>query len=146
MMMRLNIGEAAPQPYQALRDADAAIRNGPLDATVRELVKVRVSQINGCVYCVDTHSREALRIGESQDRLLQLPVWTDSELYNEREQAALGYAEAATRREHIDDQQWEALRKTFPDHTELGHLVTQVSLINALNLIGVPMQMKPPRH
>lgn len=144
--MRLNLSTAAPAPYHALLEADAAIRNGPLNATVRELVKVRVSQINGCVYCVDMHSQEALRIGESHARLLQLPVWTESELYDERERAALAYAEAATRRDHVDDEQWKKLGKMFPDEAELGYLVAQVSLINALNLIAVPLQMKPPHQ
>lgn len=142
--MRLSMERAAPEPYHAIRHADAAIREGPLDGTVRELVKVRVSQINGCVYCVDMHGREARRIGVSEERLLQLPVWTESELYDERERAALGYAEAATRREHITDEQWTALCQAFPDEHELGHLVAQVSLINALNLIGVPLRLKPP--
>ncbi|WP_190820102.1 carboxymuconolactone decarboxylase family protein [Saccharopolyspora pogona] len=145
-MARLNLGTAAPEPYQGFKDADAAIRKGPLDDKVRELVKIRVSQINGCVFCVDMHSREARRIGETEDRLLQLPVWQESELFDERERAALGYAEAATLRDHIDDEQWEELRKAFPDESELGHLIAQVSLINALNLIGVPLQMKPPRR
>lgn len=144
--MRLKMAEAAPKAYQAFLDADAAIRKGPLDHTIRELVKVRVSQLNGCVYCVDMHTREALKLGESADRLFQLPVWTESELYTERERAALGYAEAATRREHIDDQQWAALRAAFPDEEELRNLVAQVALINALNLLGVPLQMKPPRR
>ncbi|MEU5849229.1 carboxymuconolactone decarboxylase family protein [Saccharopolyspora shandongensis] len=145
-MARLNLGEVAPEPYQGFKEADAALRKGPLDDKVRELVKVRVSQINGCVFCVDMHGREARRIGETEDRLLQLAVWQESELYDERERAALGYAEAATRREHIGDDQWEALRKAFPDEAELGHLVAQVALINALNLLGVPLQMKPPRR
>lgn len=144
--MRLNLGTAAPAPYHALLEADAAIRGGPLNPTVRELIKVRVSHINGCVYCVDMHSQEALRIGETRARLLQLPVWTESELYDERERAALAYAEAATRRDHIDDAQWTTLSKAFPDETERGYLVAQVSLINALNLIAVPLQMKPPHQ
>lgn len=144
--MRLNVGQTAPEPYAGLMDADAAIRTGPLDSTVRELVKIRVSQLNGCVYCVDIHSREALRGGERQDRLLQLPVWQESELYDDRERAALRYAETATRRDDIDDTQWQSLREVFPDEAELGHLVAQVALINALNLIGVPMRMKPQRR
>ncbi|MDA3644794.1 carboxymuconolactone decarboxylase family protein [Saccharopolyspora indica] len=145
-MARLDLGKTAPEPYAGFKQADAALRQGPLDATLRELVKIRVSQINGCVYCVDMHSREALRHGEGQDRLLQLPVWQESELFDERERAALTYAEAATRREHVTDELWDALRKAFPDEAELGHLVAQVSLINALNLIGVPLEMKPPRR
>jgi AhpD family alkylhydroperoxidase len=143
---RLDLGKAAPQAYEGFKQADAAIRKGPLDETVRELVKLRVSQINGCVFCVDMHGREARRIGVSEDRILQLTVWQESELFEERERAALAYAEAATRREHVTDELWESVRKQFPDEAELGHLVAQVSLINALNLIGVPMQLKPPRR
>src|SRR5690606_26971953 len=106
----------------------------------------RVSQLNGCVFCVDMHSKEARRDGVSEERLLQLPVWRQSELYSERERAALSYAEAATRHEDISDEHWEELRKAFPDEAELGHLVAQVSVINALNLLGVPLRMKPPRR
>ncbi|TDC23182.1 carboxymuconolactone decarboxylase family protein [Streptomyces sp. 8K308] len=145
-MSRLNLAKAAPDAYAGFKQADAAIRSGPLDATVRELVKVRVSQLNGCVFCVDMHGREARRIGVSEDRLLQLPVWRESELFDERERAALAYADAATRREDITDELWAATRQHFPDDAELGHLVAQVSLINALNLIGVPLRMKPPRR
>jgi AhpD family alkylhydroperoxidase len=145
-MARLDLGKAAPDAYAGFRQTDTAIRKGPLDETVRELVKLRVSQINGCVFCVDKHGREARRIGVSEDRLLQLPVWQESELFDDRERAALAYAEAATRREHITDELWETTRKHFPDDTELGHLVAQVSLINALNLIGVPLQLKPPHR
>ncbi|MGW1678822.1 carboxymuconolactone decarboxylase family protein [Saccharopolyspora sp. NPDC002376] len=144
--MRLDLSKTAPEPYAGFSQADTAIRQGPLDETVRELVKIRVSQINGCVFCVDMHSREALRIGEDQHRLLQLPVWQESELFDERERAALAYAETATRRERVTDELWDALREAFPDEAELGHLVTQVSLINALNLLGVPLEMKPPRR
>jgi AhpD family alkylhydroperoxidase len=145
-MARMDLGEAAPEPYQGFKEADAAIRKGPLDEVVRELVKLRVSQLNGCLFCVDMHGREARRAGESDDRLLQLAVWEESELFDERERAALAYAEAATRGPHVDDDVWEALRKQFTDEAELGHLVAQVALINALNRIGVPLQMKPPRR
>ncbi|NYI82184.1 carboxymuconolactone decarboxylase family protein [Saccharopolyspora hordei] len=145
-MARLDLSKTAAEPYANFLQADAAIQEGPLDATVRELVKLRVSQINGCVFCVDKHSREALELGEDQDRLLQLPVWQESELFDERERAALTYAEAATRREHITDELWDSLRAAFPDEAELGHPVAQVALINAFNLIAMPLEKRPPRR
>jgi AhpD family alkylhydroperoxidase len=145
-MARMNLPEVAPEPFQAFLQADAAIRKGPLDATVRELVKLRASQLNGCVFCVDMHAKEARRMGESEDRLYQLAVWEESELFDERQRAALAYTDAVTGRRHVSDELWQTLRKHFPDEAELGHLVAQVSLINAFNLFGVPLQMKPPRH
>ncbi|GAA2429177.1 carboxymuconolactone decarboxylase family protein [Streptomyces macrosporus] len=142
-MARMDLGTAAPEPYKAIVQADGAIRIGPLDATVRELVKIRASQLNGCVYCVDMHTREARRLGESQDRLDQLPVWEESELFGGRERAALAYTDAVTRGQRVDDDLWRELCEHFPDEAERGHLVLQVALINALNRLGVPLEMKP---
>ncbi|GAA2815804.1 carboxymuconolactone decarboxylase family protein [Saccharopolyspora taberi] len=142
--MRLNVAEAAPGPYKALRSAETALGHGPLSATIRELVKIRVSQINGCVFCVTLHSREAQRIGITEERLTELPVWQESELFNAQERAALDYAEAVTRG-HLDDERWEALREELSEE-EIGYLAVQVAHINALNRIGAPMRMKPPRR
>ncbi|MGI5122346.1 carboxymuconolactone decarboxylase family protein [Marinactinospora thermotolerans] len=142
-MTRMNVAETAPGPYRALLQADAALRTGPLDATVRELVKLRASQLNGCVFCVDLHAGEARGNGESERRLYQLAVWQESELFDARERAALAYTDAVTRLEPVGDDLWETLRRHFPDEAELGHLVTQVALINALNRVGVPMRMRP---
>ena len=144
-MARLHLPQAAPEPYQGFRSVDTAIRQGPLGPTVRELVKLRVSQLNGCVNCVDMHHREARRDGESEDRLSQLVVWRESELFDERERTALAYSEAVTGRVPVEDELWDRLREHFPTDSELGHLVAQVSLINALNLFSVPLNTKPPR-
>ncbi|WP_165986605.1 carboxymuconolactone decarboxylase family protein [Streptomyces sp. YIM 98790] len=144
-MARMLLSETAPELHRGFLQIDAAIRRGPLEATVRELVKLRASQLNGCVFCVDMHSTQALRQGERQDRLHQLPVWEESELFDERERAALAYTEAVTRRRPVDDGLWDALCRHFPDEAERGHLIAQVSLINALNLYSVPLRMRPPR-
>ncbi|GGZ59707.1 alkyl hydroperoxide reductase AhpD [Streptomyces inusitatus] len=142
-MARMDLSTAAPDPYKALIQTDGAIRGGPLDATVRELVKIRASQLNGCVYCVDKHSREARELGESQNRLDQLPVWEESELFDGRERAALAYTHTVTRLTPVDDRLWHEVCEHFPDEAERGHLVLQVALINALNRLGVPLEMRP---
>lgn len=145
-MTRMDLGTAAPEPYGFLRQAQAAIDKGSLNATVRELMKIRVSQLNGCVFCVDMHTREARRMGEEQSRLDQLPVWDESELFTERERAALAYAEAVTRGVRVDEGLWERVSKQFPDETERGHLVLQGALINAFNRLSVPLEMRPTPH
>ncbi|MBA0051255.1 carboxymuconolactone decarboxylase family protein [Streptomyces sp. AJS327] len=145
-MARMDLGVSAPEPYGFVRQAQAAVDKGPLDSTVRELVKIRVSQVNGCVFCVDMHVREARRLGERQDRLDQLPVWRESELFTERERAALVYAETVTREVQVEDDLWERVCKQFDDETERGHLVLQTALINTLNRLAVPLTMRPARR
>lgn len=139
---RLDLAAAAPRAARALYSADQAIRESPLDPSIVELVKLRVSQINRCVHCIDLHSHDALKAGESQDRLLQLVAWRESTLFTATERAALAYAEAATTlTEHgVDDEVWAGVRDAFDDE-ELGALVVQVALINAFNRFGVPLRM-----
>lgn len=141
---RLDLQKAAPQASRALGGADQAIRTSPLDPVVRELVKLRVSQINGCVYCVDLHGHESMEVGVSLDRVLQLVAWRESALFSPVERAALDYAEAATRlNEHgVSDEIWAAVRDVLGDE-ELGALVVQVALMNAYNRLGVPLRMRP---
>lgn len=140
---RMKLAEAAPGPSAAFAAVDRSLREGPLDPVVRELVKIRASQLNGCVYCLDLHAAEARRNGEGEDRLLQLAVWPESELFTEAERAALAYTDQATRLvDGVDDPTWEALAEHFTPE-EIGALVAQVALINAYNRIGVPTRRRP---
>ncbi|GAA4929655.1 AhpD family alkylhydroperoxidase [Actinomycetospora succinea] len=139
---RLDLRRAAPQAARGLYAADRAIRESPLDPTIRELVKLRTSQINRCVHCIDLHSREAMELGETTDRLLQLVAWRESALFTPAERAALEYTEAATTLTELGvaDDVWAGVREAMDDE-ELGALVVQVALMNAFNRFGVPLQM-----
>lgn len=145
-MSRINFSEQAPDVHQALAGAERAIRNGPLDATTRELVKIRASQMNGCLFCIDMHIHEALELGEDQNRIYQITAWRESKLYTPAERAALAYAEAAT--EHpsgVSDEVWDEVAGVFkPD--EAAHLVAQVAMINAWNRIAAPTHSQPPKR
>jgi AhpD family alkylhydroperoxidase len=146
---RLDIAHLAPAAYRALLAVDTALREGPLDAGVRHLVKIRASQMNGCLFCVDMHVREAQRLGESEERLHQLVVWRESLLFNDAERAALAYTEAATELgpEGVPDAVWEAASAALEPES-LAALVAQVAHINALNRIAVPLRTPPgaPTH
>lgn len=139
---RLNLPAAAPKAARALFAADQALHESPLDQTILELVKLRVSQINQCVHCIDIHSHDALELGVTRSRVIQLVAWRESALFSAAERAALAYAEAATNlTEHgVSDEIWAGVRNIFNDE-ELGALVVQVALINAFNRFGVPLQM-----
>ncbi|GAA2576494.1 carboxymuconolactone decarboxylase family protein [Actinomadura fulvescens] len=145
MTQRMRLNETAPEAYEGFMQVHRAIKNGPLTTKLQELIKIRASQLNGCAFCVDLHIRDARRSGEPEDRINHLTVWRESPLYDDAERAALAYTEAVTRREPVTDELWATLTGLF-DETELANVVALVSLINALNLFGVPLKMRPPNR
>jgi AhpD family alkylhydroperoxidase len=145
-MARINVSEVAPEIYRAFSHTEVAIRKGPLDPAVRELVKIRASQINGCLFCIDMHIHEALELGETQDRVYQITAWRESELYSGAERAALAYAEAATTLPGgVSDEVWDAVTAAFKPE-ETAYLVAQVAMINAWNRIAAPTHTPPPKR
>ncbi|MCU1648235.1 MAG: uncharacterized protein JWN03_8510 [Nocardia sp.] len=141
-MSRMNLAAVAPEVYKAWMAAEVAIRRGPLDATVRELVKIRVSQINRCLFCIEMHTTEARKEGETEKRIYHLDAWRESDLFTDAEGAALEYAEAATELgvHGVSDEIWAAVEKNF-DEGERGGLVAITAQINMWNRLGVPLRM-----
>ena len=141
---RLDLAELAPGPLQSLIAAQNALHAGPLPARVRELVKIRASQLNGCAFCVDMHTRAARAGGETDERMHQLAVWRESLVFTADERAALAYTEAATHLgpEGVTDAVWDEVQAAF-EPPALGALVVQVAVINAFNRIAVPLRTPP---
>ncbi len=132
---RLNysaMGQAALQPLYAM---GSYLKKSTIGATLQELVKIRVSQINGCAYCLDMHWKDARNLGESEQRLYGLSAWHEAPYYTERERAALLWAEAVTSSKVPDDIYAEASRH-FSDQ-ELLDLTMAVNLINVWNRLNV---------
>ena len=145
-MTRLNIAETAPEIYRTFTRAAGEIRKGPLDPAVRELVKIRASQMNGCLFCIDMHIHEALELGESQERVFQLTAWRESSLFTDAERAALAYAEAVTELPSgVSDELWDTVMSFFKDD-EAAYLVAQVAMINTWNRIAAPMHTPPKKR
>jgi AhpD family alkylhydroperoxidase len=145
-MQRLNVAELAPEVYGAFLQVERAIGKGPLDAAIRELVKIRASQLNGCLFCLDMHVHKARELGESEDRIYQLSAWRESELYTEAERAALAYAEAATKRpDDVSDDVWDAVTARFKPE-EAAYLVAQVAQVNMWNRVAAPTHTSPPKR
>jgi AhpD family alkylhydroperoxidase len=145
-MERINVADVAPELYRALIHTEQTILKGPLDPTVRELVKLRASQMNGCLFCIDMHTHEALKLGENQERIFQLVAWRESSLFTEAERAALAYTEAATEMPSgVSDEVWDRLTAAFKPE-EVAYVVGQVATINAWNRIGAPSHTPPPRR
>lgn len=144
MYQRMNPHKAAPElqkPMFALSQHIAA----NIDPTLFELIKLQASMLNGCAHCVDIHSADALKAGESPARLFGLLGWYETPFFSARERAALGLAEAATKlgAHGVPDEVFEAARIEFDDR-ELAYVVAAIGMINMWNRFGVTFQLAPP--
>ena len=144
MTQRINIAQVAPAAYQAVLGLERYIREN-VDPTVLELVKLRASIINGCSFCVDMHTREAMAAGESSRRLFAVAAWREAPFFSERERAALALTEAVTRLgEHgVPDEVWDEAAKVWSER-ELADLIMAIATINVWNRIAVTSRTAPP--
>jgi AhpD family alkylhydroperoxidase len=120
------------------RAATAELDRVELDPRLRELVRVRASQLNGCAYCVDMHTTDARAIAETEQRLYALPVWRETPFFTERERAALAFTESVTlmSETHVPQADYDAVAAQFTE-AELAALVSLIVAINAWNAISV---------
>jgi AhpD family alkylhydroperoxidase len=141
---RVKLKKHSPDVYQALLALDEAAAAG-LDKPLAELVRVRASQLNGCTYCLDAHTKDARTGGETEQRLYLLSAWRESgAIFTEKEQAALALTEAITllSETHVPDDVYERAAAQFPD-AELSQLISQIIMINAWNRLGVATRLGP---
>jgi AhpD family alkylhydroperoxidase len=144
MTQRMKLAELAPDAYKHMLGLERFVTNSTLPATVRELVKLRVSQINACAFCVDMHAHDLRAMGESDQRLFSLVAWRDAPFFTEQERAALALAEEATRLGHegVSDPVWAEAEARFDEET-LAALVVAIATINAWNRYGVTVRTTP---
>lgn len=148
-MTRIDLDEAAPAFAKAMSHLDTAMVRVAdavgLEPALRELVRTRASQLNGCAYCVDMHTKDALAGGETDQRLYALPVWRETGFFTERERAALELTEVVTRltETHVPDEAYQAAAKHFSE-PEMGALISLIVTINAWNMIGVTTRAWTP--
>jgi AhpD family alkylhydroperoxidase len=142
--IRLAVDDLAPHINRAMNSLDAASRKTSLEPSLLELVRARASQLNGCAYCVDTHSRDARTAGESERRLFLLPVWREAALFSPRERAALDLTEAATKLTAgpVTDEVFASAAAQFSE-TELAELIWTIAVINAWNRLGATARAWP---
>ena len=136
---------AAPAAYEALSGVEAYIQRCGLEASLIHLVKMRASQINGCAYCLDMHSKDARRLGETEQRLYLLNAWHESPLYTERERAALAWTDALTliAETHAPDEVFAEVRAQFNDK-ELMDLTALIGMINLWNRLSIGFRAQHP--
>jgi AhpD family alkylhydroperoxidase len=138
MTQRIDFRAVVPDGYAALLNVEKYLQKCGLDRRLVVLVQMRVSQINGCAYCLHMHSEEARKLGESDTRLYLLDAWRESELYTARERAALAWAEALTNiaRTHAPDEVFAEAKSHFSEK-ELGDLSIVIAMINSWNRLSI---------
>lgn len=138
MQPRLDAFATAPELIQPMLAMENAVKKSGLELGLIELIKLRVSQINGCAYCVHMHTNDARRMGESEDRLHLLTAWRESPLYSDRERAALAWAETLTRIEqtHAPDAVYDEMAAHFAAHEQVA-LTLSITTINAWNRLAI---------
>lgn len=143
---RLSHTTLAPEAFRAMLGVSQALHDSSLGKRLQALLHTRVSQLNGCAYCLDMHTREALAAGEELQRITALAAWREVSFYDERERAALEWAESLTLlpQRGAPQAHFDALRPHFTDR-EIAELTFSIAQINAWNRLGVGMQLPVAR-
>jgi len=143
-MQRIDVTKVNPAAYQAVAALQSYVDKSGLDAKLRELIKIRVSQINGCAYCLAMHTRDARKLGETDERMHLLNAWRETPVYSARERAALAWVEAVTlvTQGHIPDDVFEAARQEFSEK-EIVDLTAAAIAINSWNRIAIAFRVPP---
>jgi AhpD family alkylhydroperoxidase len=144
MEPRLNYVQVVPDGYKAMSALNRYVEECGLEPLLLELVKVRASQINGCAYCLDMHSKDARALGESEQRIYLLDAWRETDFYSERERAALLWTEELTliSERHAADELYAEVSRHFTD-VEMVNLTLAIMTINAWNRLAVGFRSKP---
>lgn len=139
--------EYSTKAYQPMLGMEKYLEECGIEESLLHLIKMRASQINGCAYCLDMHSKDLRAIGETEQRLYSLDAWRECPYYTERERAALAWTEAVTliTQGHVPDAVYEEARKQFTER-ELSDLTVAVATINTWNRLAIPARMVPGKY
>ena len=145
MTARVRYITVAPGGYEAMLGLERYLHGCGLEESLIHLVKLRASQLNGCAYCIDMHSKDARAIGETEQRIYALPAWRETPFFTARERAALAFTETVTRLAdtHVPDEAYQEVASAFTAD-EVGALISLIVTINAWNTIGVATRTWEP--
>lgn len=141
MQPRIDARRHAPEAQKALYALEKYLSECGLEHSLLHLMKMRASQINGCAYCIDMHSKDARALGETEQRLYELDAWRETPFYSDRERAALAWTEALTlvSETHVPDSVYEEVRKQFSEK-EIVDLTLAVAAINSWNRLAIALR------
>jgi len=142
METRVNILQTQPEAYKAMMGLEKYIASTSLTPIHKELIKMRASQINGCAFCINMHTRDARKLGETEQRIYLLNAWRETQLYTEEEQAILTMTEEVTLiQNHLSKATYDNARKLF-DEKYIAEIIMMITTINAWNRIAIATEMQ----
>jgi len=143
-MQKINYFASNKPAFERLMELENLLKESTIDATTRNLVRIYASQLNGCAFCVDMHSKEAKIHGERELRLYHIPVWHESPLFTDKEKAALQWTKAVTQLSQgaVSDETYQSVKKYF-NEKEMTDLTLVIGLINVWNRFGAPFASTP---
>jgi AhpD family alkylhydroperoxidase len=143
MKTRIKIDQAEPAGYKAILGLEKFIESTPLTKTHKDLIKIRASQINGCAFCIDMHTKEARKAGETEQRIYALNAWRDTPFFTNEERAILALTEEVTLiANHVKDETYQMALDALGE-TYLAQVIMAIITINTWNRIGIATQLIP---
>jgi len=145
MKQRINLKQLEPKVYEVLYSMEEYLSTTDLSVQLRELIKVRVSQINKCAFCIELHSKDAIKAGETQRRLLALTAWEESPLFSDEEKAVLAFTEAITLISHagVSDAVFAEVKRYYNDN-QICQIIAAINQMNFWNRIALSTKMSLP--
>lgn len=144
MGQRTNMPKENPAAYQAMYGLENYLKSTSIDDRTKELIKIRASQINGCAFCINMHTKEARSKGETEQRIYALSAWRDTNYFTPEERAVLALTESVTviSKDHVPDEVYDEVARHF-DAKQVGELIMAIITINAWNRIAISTKMMP---
>ena len=145
MNKRINFNNVQPAAYDAMDALDKFVENSSIDSLHREFIKIRASQINGCAYCVDSHSHDALKLGESLQKILLISAWREAKnIFSEEERLLFRMTEEITliHQHGLSDETYQKAIQIFGEE-KTAQIIMAIVTINAWNRIGVATELRP---
>ena len=142
MSNRVNIFQTQPEAYKAMFGLEKYINSTPLNPTHKELIKIRASQINGCAFCINMHTTDARKQGETEQRIYLLNAWRETKLYTEEERVILEMTEEITliHKNGLSNETYAKAKNVFDDDY-IGHIIMMITIINAWNRVGIATEL-----
>lgn len=146
MKKRIDISETEPQAFKAMYGLESYLATTQLSKTQKELIKIRASQINGCAFCIDMHTKDALKYGETAQRIFLLNAWRETSLFTEEEKVLLSMTEEVTLIHHrgLSDETYKKAEQFFGKNG-IAQIIVAIATINAWNRIAISTQLEPAK-
>ena len=144
MESRMDMGKVDPAAFQAIMALEKYVQSSELDKKLIHLIKIRASQVNGCAFCIDMHTKDARKDGETEQRIYELNAWRETPFFSQEERAVLALTEEVTRvsENHVPDGVYAEAKRYFNDN-QLAQIIMAIVTINSWNRIAITTRMLP---